>query len=196
MGGGSLSSIFKNYARMAPDGSAIVELGTWVGAGTLPLIQGVSLSGMDVEIHSYDNFIIRGNEVTKAAKFGIKLKDGQDSLPLVKKWLSGYSVTANLHKGEITNNTWGGRPIYIYIDDACKYEKNFMKALKIFSPYWIPGETIIVLQDFFFYKYRPNDKKLEFQKKFMDLHSDKFELIVEKFKLATAIFRYKGGLEL
>ena len=196
MGGERLAKFFKYHASKAPDGSALVELGTWLGSGTLPLIQGVASSARDVEVHSYDDFVIRGNEVDKAALYGVSLKDGQDSLPLVKKWLSGYKVKLHLHKGEITETKWNKRPIYMYIDDACKYKDNFLKALRIFSPYWIPGQALIVLMDFFFYLKRPQDEGLKFQKEFMDSHADNFKCIYENQGICTAIFRYQGGLKI
>jgi len=197
MGGARFNELFKKYARRAPNGSAIVELGTWLGAGTRPLCEGVQESGKDVEIHSYDKFEVRGNEIEKAAQFKVNLKDNQNTLPLVKKWLKEYKVKLFLHKCEITDQKWETeKPIFLYIDDACKYKETFIPALKIFSPYWIPGITIIVLMDFYFYLQRPNDLKLKFQKEFIQSHPDNFELITSNVKLSTAIFKYKGGLVL
>jgi hypothetical protein len=196
MGGGKLNKIFFDYAKAIPSGGVAVELGTWCGAGTRALVKGVKESGNDVEIHGYDDFIIQGNEVDKAAKFGVKLKQGQNILPLVKKWLYVPGVKLNLHQGEITKNKWDGKPIYLYIDDACKYEENFIKALKIFSPSWVPMKTIVVLMDYYFYLARPNDKKLEFQKNFIESRPESFKLKYVNKKLGTAIFLYKGGLSL
>lgn len=196
MGGGALGSIFEQYAYQSFDKTAIVELGTWLGAGTMSLIRGVERSKKNIEVHSYDNFVIRGNEVDKARVFGVELKDGMDSLPIVKKYLSGYKVKLFLHKGEITNSKWDGLPISVYIDDACKYENTFIPALKIFSPFWIPGKTIIVLMDFYFYLQRTHDKGLEFQMRFIKAQKKCFEHIISYKKLCTAIFKYKGGLTL
>ena len=195
MGGGALKDLFFVNAKEATDGSAIVELGTWLGAGTKHIADGVKASGNNVEIHTYDDFIIRGNEVQKAAKFGVKVEANKNCLPLVKKFLSAYNNII-FHKGEITKTEWNKKPIHMYIDDACKYEENFIKALKIFSPYWIPGKTIIVLMDFYFYLLRSYDEGLKFQFDFIKSHSDNFKPIIKYEKLCTAVFLYKGGLKL
>jgi hypothetical protein len=197
MGGAALSKGLIKYTMKAPDHTAAVLLGTWLGADTLPLILGVEKSGKDIEVHSYDCFEIHGNEVDKAAKFGVELHEGQDTLPLVKEYLSGHDfVKTFLHKGEITNQTWMDRRISIYVDDACKYEKEFILVLKIFSPFWIPGETIVILRDFYFYLQRPYDKGLRFQKYFIQSQGDSFRFISGSKKLCTAIFRYMGGIKL
>lgn len=197
MGGSALSKGLIKYASNASDYTAIVLLGTWLGADTLPLILGVEKSGRDVEVHSYDWFEIHGNEVDKAAKFGVHLEENQDTLPLVKEYLSGHdSVKTFLHKGEIINQSWMGRRISMYIDDACKYKETFIPALKIFAPFWIPGETIVILRDFYFYLQRPNDEKLTFQKDFIQSQGDSFRFISGSKKLCTAVFRYMGGMKL
>jgi hypothetical protein len=196
MGGTAIGEQLQRFAIEAPDKTAIVELGTWLGAGTEQLALGVQTWKKDIEIHTYDNFIIRGNEVDKAAKFGVTLYDGLDSLPLVKSWLKKMTAKIIFHKGEITKDKWNGRPISIYVDDACKYEKTFIPALRNFSPFFIPGKTILVLMDYWFYIRRPDDAGLRFQPKFMTEHKENFDHFGDAKDHCVAYFRYLGGLKI
>lgn len=198
MGGDKVGKLLKPYIRDIPAyNSAIVELGTWCGSCTIHLIHAVLENKQrNIEIHGYDDFIIKGNEVDKAKKYGVNFRENQNILPVVRNWLEKPGVKLYLHQGDIVKKKWSGKPIYMYIDDALKYEENFIKALKIFSPSWVAGKTIIVLMDYFFYLKRPTDKALEFQKNFVESHNGVFEKQYENRKLGTGIFLYKGGLKL
>lgn len=195
MGGTAIGNYLQQYAANAPDMTSIVELGTWLGAGTEQLALGIAQAKKNIHIHTYDWFQIHGNEVGKAAAFSVAVEDGQDSLPLVKKYLSPIPVEITYHKCEITEQNWNGRKISVHVDDACKYEKQFVKALKIFSPHWIPGKTIVVLMDYYFYLWRPKDPALKFQSQFIQAHRECFEHLADVRDYCVAIFRYLGGLE-
>jgi len=197
MGGEAVGKFkLREIAAACESGTAIIELGTWLGAGTEHLGLGVQDSGNDVEIHGYDWFEIHGNEVDKAKAWGEDVKVDEDTLTRVKRYLSGIKANIILHKEEIGNVTWSGRPVSLYLDDACKYEKEFVNSIKIFSPYWIPGKTIVVLMDYYFHEWRPSDKGLECQKIFIEAHQECFEPIWEMKKYATKAFKYLGGLKL
>ncbi len=195
MGGTAIGVQLQRYAMEAPDKTSIVELGTWLGAGTRQLALGAQQWRKDIEIHTYDWFIIRGNEVAKAWKFGVRVYDGQDSLPLVKENLKDIKVPIFYHKGEITKAPWTGRPISVYVDDACKYEKTFIPALKIFSPHWIPGKTVVVFMDYYFHLWRPGDPGLHFQHQFVEAHPESFKHIGDCKDYCVAYFLYTGGLK-
>jgi len=189
MGGGRLGPRLKKWAEEAQRDTAIVELGTWLGAGTEHLAQG------GLPVHTYDIFEIRGNEVAKARPYGFTFVEGEDSLPFVQKALKRFD-NITYHKGEIEKARWKGGKISVYVDDACKYEPAFIAALKIFSPSWIPGETVCVFMDFWWHLSRPKDKKAKFQKNFIMKNSACFDFIMDDQRLGVAAFRYKGGLNL
>ena len=188
MGGGRLEPWFIRWAMDVKKGKTIVELGTWLGAGTIHLA-----ANPERTVHTYDIFQIHGNEVDKAAAYGVKFSEGEDSLPWVQKHLESRQNII-YHKGKISDEQWADVPIGLYVDDACKYEPEFMDALKRFSPSWVPGETICAFMDYWWHLSRPNDERARFQKEFLDVHSECFDFIMEDRRLGIAAFRYKGGL--
>ncbi len=185
MGGTGLGPWLQKWAL---DADVVVELGTWLGAATAQLAstcQGV--------IHTYDIFEIRGNEVEKAAKYEMAVTVGQDSLKLVQKLLADYTNII-YHKGKISSQPWDGTPIDLYVDDACKYEPEFLDALRRFSPSWIPGKTVCVFMDYWWYLSRTRDKRAKFQKNFLSSQRGCFEHIMSDKHLGCAAFKYLGGL--
>mgnify|MGYP001809881313 CR=1 FL=1 len=185
MGGTSLGPMLQKWAL---DAETIVELGTWLGAGTKQLAS--TCPGI---VHTYDIFKIHGNEIDKAAAYGVTVTEGQDSLPLVKKMLSEFK-NIRYYKGRICDHEWLGIPIDLYVDDACKYEPEFIGAIKKFSPYWIAGKTICVFMDYWWYLSRPNDERAKFQKNYISNKPESFEHIISDKHLGCAAFLYKGGL--
>lgn len=51
-----LAGMLNALAEQVPEGSCIVELGTYHGKGTIALAQGVALSGANVEVITVDDF--------------------------------------------------------------------------------------------------------------------------------------------
>jgi hypothetical protein len=187
MGGAALAPWFTQWAR---ESNTVVELGTWLGAGTNHLA--ATCPGT---VYTYDEFVIRGNEVEKAAAYDVTVTRGQDSLPLVQSMLSHHRNIV-FTKGRIEDVQWQGGEIDLYVDDACKYGPEFLAALKIFSPYWIPGKTVVAFMDYWFYLARLKDPALKFQKDFITSHRESFSFIMTDKKLGIAAFRYLGGLKI
>lgn len=185
MGGTSLGPLLQKWAL---DSETVVELGTWLGAGTKQLA-----STCPWLVYTYDIFKIHGNEIDKAAAYGVTVTEGQDTLPLVKSFLSEFK-NIRYFKGRICDQTWTGIPIDLYVDDACKYEPEFIGALKKFAPYWIAGKTVCVFMDYWWHLKRPKDSRAIFQKEFIESHKESFEFITEDKSLGCAAFKYLGGL--
>lgn len=191
MGAKTIGPWLKDYAEKAPDNTAIIELGTWLGAGTKYLAEG-AMCGINKKVHTYDIFKIRGNEVEKAAIQGLKVFNKQDSLPIVKEFLKKYNNIC-YHKGQILDAKWKKVSISVYLDDACKMPKEFTFAINLFSPFWIPEKTVVILQDFYYYKKRPDIPELICQKEWMEKNKKKFKLLWEWADQAAASFLYLGG---
>lgn len=189
MGGGTLGPWLQKYASNADPGTAIVELGTWLGAGTQYLAEGAPDG---VTVHTYDKFQIKGNEVDKAARQGLTVRHKQDSLSVVKEFLKDYDNII-FYKGEITSAKWMGPKISVHVDDACKLLPEFKFAINTFSPYWIPGKTILVLMDFYFYIKRVDIPGYICQKNWMDKHKENFKHIESWEDQSSAAFLYLGG---
>ncbi len=192
-GGVQIGPWLENYAAEVPRGSAIVELGSWLGAGTAHLALGAKKSG--AEIHVYDRFRCASDEEqTKAAKFGVKLEIGDDTLPLVMASLVHFGVGIHYNRQSFKPGIpvkWDDTPVGLYCDDLSKVEYLWSYAMRTFRPHFIPGKTVLVLMDFFFYEEKgPNYAA---QKLYMQQHSKEFELIEERLAgTTTATFRYLG----
>jgi hypothetical protein len=192
MGGTEIGDFLRTEAaRVKPD-QCIVELGVFLGAGTVQLSQGAD---QQVPIFCYDRFEARNHEIEIAAKFGVGLTFGEDTLPRVQKTVSDDRVF--LHKGLIQDiKEFCGPKIGLFVDDVCKRKELFLHAMDLFSPWWIPGETVVLLMDFWYFTKKPNDPALKFQHDFMLEHAECFEPIQKRFfGLSCAAFRYLGGLD-
>src|SRR5262249_54548576 len=78
------------------------------------------------------------------------------------------------------------------VDDASKAPLLFAKAIETFAPHWIPGQTIIFLMDFTFWK-TTGLRKHECQKRFMERYRSAFERINLRATAGSGtlrVFRY------
>lgn len=189
--------LLRQYASEAPDGTAIVEVGAWLGGGTVQLLLGLRDSGRKVDLHCFDMWTATPSEVEKAkAKAGKDISVGDDILPLFKHYMDPFGIDIQCHKGDVKDASWDGGPIAVYIDDAAKREPAFRHVLRTFGPSWIPGETTVFLMDYHLWnKHGQEDESLRFQKDFVESHPDSFETLVERVgKSTVAIFKYHGGV--
>lgn len=189
MGGSEIGAQLYNWAAYSQPGTAIVELGTWMGAGTEHLARGAEVSGCTV--HCFDRFTARGSEIDKARDHGISLRPRQDTLPLVKNYLMAHN-NIQYHKTEIAAATWNGPKISVHVDDACKREQMFIKAIETFSPYWIPGGTIVVLMDYYWGDRHPDEPDAQIQKRFIEANEENFQHLCDWKGLSCSAFLYLG----
>jgi hypothetical protein len=197
MGGTELGAQLRDAARRAPSNTSIVEVGSWLGAGTAQLALGLREREQagSVDIHCYDRWEANDPEVEKAARMkNLSLHAGQDTLPWVMDTLRPFGVPIRFTKVDLRNATWDGGPISIYIDDAAKTPSKFLHVLRTFGPHWIPGVTLVVLMDFHFWKKTGLDKH-KAQMRFLEIYQDHFEP-VEGFQVDTNdAFRYKKPID-
>ena len=193
MGGHKLSGLLREAAAGAPSGTSIVEVGCWLGAGTAQLALGI-LDREDrtgVHLHCYDRWEANAAEVAKAAKADVHFSAGDDTLPLVDKFLQPFGVPISYHKGDILKATWNDGPISVYVDDAAKKPFLFNHMLKTFGPHWIPRKTILVLMDYSIWK-KSALREHGWQMEFMESHQRHFEPVRRR---GVAVFRYLRSLD-
>ena len=195
MGGREIGSHLRAWAAAVPAGHVIVELGCWLGAGTAQMALGVRDSGRAVEIHAFDHFEATASEVRKAHDAGVSLRSGESTLHRVGASLRSLGVPVVGHKGDIRDARWTPpKPIGLYVDDACKREPAFLHALRTFGPSWVPGVTVVVLMDFWYFEQRQGDAGLRFQYEWMRGHLSAFAPVAPHLPpTAAAAFRYVGG---
>ena len=154
MGGREIGPVLRNLARHAPAGTSIVEVGTWLGAGTAQLALGIRERARpsEVALHCYDRWQANRSEITKAAGCGVHLAFEEDTLPRVRRTLDPFGVPVEYHKGELLGVQWDGGPISVYVDDATKMPEAFLHALRTFGPSWVPGTTRLVFMDYDYWR--------------------------------------------
>ena len=110
MGGTRIGPLLRELARGAPAGTSIVEVGSWLGAGTAQLALGITeRSGAgDVSLHSYDRWQTTRTEVQKAWRWGLRLAVGEDTLPSVRRTLDQIGVPVEFHQGDLAQAAWEG----------------------------------------------------------------------------------------
>lgn len=195
-GGVEIGSWLERYAAEVPEGSSIVEFGCWLGAGTAWLALGATQSG--AEIHVYDRFFcVNDEEKRKAAKFGIDLLVGEDTLLRVERSLERFSVRIHFHKGSIGKRSlpqslsWSGQPIGLYVDDASK--TNWETVIAKMKPRFIKGKTVLVLMDFYFREEYGDTDRYAVQRRYMKAHASEYEFMEERMGgTSVAVFRYLG----
>ena len=193
MGGTEIGPVLRDYARKAPDKTAVVEVGCWLGAGTAQLALGIRerTNGANLRIYCYDRWTANEAEIEKAASRGLQLQPGEDLLPHAQRMLQPFDVPIEFHQGDLRAAQWNGDPISVYVDDASKTPKLFFHSLRTFGPSWKPGETIVFLMDYDIWK-KTGNKDHQCQKEFIEAHPDSFERIPHP---EVAMFRYRRPVD-
>jgi len=192
MGGKEIGPFLRKLAREAPSNTAIVEVGSWLGAGTAQLALGLRERGEDqsVRIHTFDRWIASKSEVEKASrKAGLQFSPGEDTLPWVTEALRPFGVGIEFVKGDIAAIDWAAGPVSVYIDDASKAPSRFYHVLRTFGPFWIPGVTVIVMMDYHYWE-KSGSEEHKCQKYFMEAHSQYFAQIEGFRRASNAAFLY------
>ena len=135
--------LFYNLAKAQNQYGFVLELGTWLGASTIAIAEGIRDSGHPHrKAHVYDRFI--WNKKMHAHKATLKHKtmfeDFRENLgPLFE-----YIIP---HRGDITRMEWSKGDISLIIFDAPKRIKTISPVLTALTNYIYAG-TILVWQDF------------------------------------------------
>ncbi|MEX2127610.1 MAG: class I SAM-dependent methyltransferase [Xanthobacteraceae bacterium] len=186
MGGSEIGQHLRKAARAAPSNSSIVEVGSWLGAGTAQLALGLRERQLDgpVSLHCFDRWEANEAEVAKAAMQNVTFRVCDDTLPWVMRSLQPFGVAITFEKGDFRNATWTGGPISIYVDDAAKTPSKFLHVLKTFGPYWIPGVAVVVFMDYHYWE-RTGSEKHKCQKRFIESHREHF-IPIEGFRTRSS----------
>jgi hypothetical protein len=168
----------REYAQQVEDGQVIVEVGTWLGACTAAMMLGLKESGKtDVIIHMYDRFATYLSQIEKAAKFGVVLENNKSYLEMVEKTLKPFEIPFITHRGDIKSAKYKDKhKIGLFVDDASKKSKAFLHTMKTFSPFFIPGKTIVGLLDFHYWEKKPG-KGYECQRDFMEANKKHYKYL-------------------
>lgn len=125
---------------------AIVELGTWLGASSSCLAEGLRRRGSKSKIHSFDNFVWVGGYMESYAPKNMAV--GSDFLPIFIEELGEYRTWVEPHKQDLKDYRWAGGPIEILFVDAAKSWDLLNSILNGFGDSLIPRRSRVVLQDY------------------------------------------------
>lgn len=189
MGARRIGDFLEHHASHST--GSIVEVGSWLGAGTVRLALGAVQSKQKLFV--YDRWSASVQEQEKARLKGVDLEIGQNLLPLVRANVDPVGAEVEYVRGDIRKATFTGPPIGVYVDDAAKTEKLFLKVLNTFAPHWLDG-ALIVLMDFYYFK--KAGRRFEFQSQVVARFKDHFspvDLPGQNSNSSNAAFRYHYG---
>lgn len=135
------------------DAGAVVDLGCFAGGSTARLAAGHQKAGHDGLIYAYDLF--RADERVKKSILyaqGIPEFSGDDILDLTIDLLTPWTERISLHPGQIEDQVWDEGPIEILVMDASKTMQTMEEMTRIFFPSLIPGHSLVVQQDYLFWR--------------------------------------------
>jgi hypothetical protein len=160
-----------------------IELGSWLGASAVPLLEGLVKAGYNLPFYSYDKWRSNGAQMEKSRDQGVQLTMFQNLLPIFMSNVTPIYQNVIATRGNIseTIKKYNGDPIEICIFDAPKREPVFGDAIKALKDHWIPGVTILGLLDYHFYQYHEGKEREDFLApvRFIDAHKDNFIPIKE-----------------
>jgi len=172
-----------------------VELGCWLGASTVPLLDGLTDAGYSDFYWAFDNWHATKSEVQKAKEQGLVIKVGQDLMPLFLENTEEFGLIQPI-KGSLpdTLGEYNGGPIEICLFDAPKKDPVFTKCLKQLEPHFLPGITVIGFLDYYAYEKHTGQKcyDLSIPVRTTENEADSFELMQHWPGLCScAFFKYK-----
>lgn len=145
----------------------VVELGPWLGLSTHHLM--VSLSDNPAfhgrSIHVFDDFIWRSGWMDQYVKEEDRvLGNHQDFSAMFNKYASRIAGKLRIYKAKVAHcdgnehvpvAEWDGKPIELIVVDCGRTLAANQGWYDIFSPAFIPGKTLVVMQDWRLHRERP-----------------------------------------
>ncbi len=176
-----------------------MELGCWLGASSIPLLEGLVEAGYDKHFWAFDRWIANEQQVYEAKAVGVHLKLGES---LLDKYTQ--NVNSTYHRliciaglMPLTLERYTKAPIEICIFDAPKRNSCFMNCVLELYKYWIPGVTILGLLDYNFYKRKSGRVKEDLRAPvdFIEANGKCFTKLEQFEPASPAFFRYEKPLK-
>ncbi len=177
-----------------------MEVGSWLGATSAALLDGLVEVGYDRLFWAFDRWRANESEIRKAAEHDVVLHMQEDLRPHYKRNVSPIYSHLQMIKGKIPHrfHAYIGDPIEVCLFDAPKRNPVFANSIRFMEPYFIPGVTVLGLMDYYFYRSRRNIQKnsdwVEFLApvKFIDTYADHFTMLREFPENGSCVFfRYE-----
>lgn len=154
---------FYGYARRLFTGRGdIVDLGCWLGATTISLAAGLTANprarAQPRQVHAFDRFVweawMADTESLGNPPFRLdrELRPRESFLDEFNRRTAPWKNRISVHEGDLTATVWSGGPIEFLLVDAMKSWDLTNSILRNFLPSLVPGLSILVHQDFAYYK--------------------------------------------
>ena len=197
IGGLFVAKQLMKYAMEARDGEAIIDIGSWLGSTIGFMLSVIEQYGIDVQIHSYDRWIADATFQKRAKDYhGIDFELNQDLLPVMMKNLSMFKTDKVIpHQGRFTEQYYGdNRRIALIVDDICTYKVMTDHLFDTFEDYLIPGRTVIMMLDYYWYQTRMETCRV-YQRDAMKLNQDAgiFSFVERPEGSMCSVWKYVGG---
>lgn len=139
----------------------IIDAGVLFGASTNAFAVGLRENRKAIDtrrvIKSYDMAIwfesmdrlLERDDFAAAAR-GFSLKPGGSFAPLIENLLAPHQELIEFHFGDIVKTASVAFPVEIAFFDCLKTNASDLAAFRAFAPYYIPGRTIVIQQDYFY----------------------------------------------
>ena len=147
----------------------IVDAGLFLGASTNAFANGLKDSPTPgvtdpgfTPLNSYDIAIwVQGmdrylTDKSQKARFvqqalnGRSMKHGKTFLPLLEDMLAAHAELIEFRIGDIVKLAAADRPVEIAFYDCLKTHERDAAAFRAFAPHYVPGQTIVIHQDYFY----------------------------------------------
>jgi hypothetical protein len=181
-----------DYAQRLYTGKgAIVDLGSWLGSLTVPLLLGLKENPAPAAkkgaLHAYDLFEWQDwmNPYQPKGRFRKPLKSGDSFLPEFVRRVSPFDTERRLliHAGDLGGLGWCGRPIEMLVVDVMKSWDLANCVVRDFFPSLMPGQSYVFHQDFC-HHYTTWIHLIHYRLR------DHFEKVVSLADAATIVFKY------
>ncbi|MFO1477209.1 MAG: class I SAM-dependent methyltransferase [Verrucomicrobiota bacterium] len=187
----------RDYAENQFNGDGeIVDLGSWLGSLTVPLLQGLARNPRPgcprKAVHAYDIFIWQKwmDPYQENPLIQGRYQDGDSFLPeflrLVQPWDANRSLL--VYAGDLCKIGWQGLPIELLVVDAMKAWELADYIVRNFYPHLIEGKSTVFHQDYcHFYEYWIHLIQYRLR--------NHFELIADLPASAGVVFKYTRRID-
>jgi predicted O-methyltransferase YrrM len=167
----------------------IVDAGSFLGRSAYHFAQGLRANPRYVvgrnRIHCFDNFLV--NEIGTVQFILNDLKEtaslGDSTREIFDAQVAPVRDMLEIHAGDFNTVEWQREPIEILMVDIAKSESLSKQVVKVFFPDLIPGESLVIQQDYH-HPWLPHIHVV------MEYLADYFELVVPRVD-DSAVFLYR-----
>lgn len=183
----------------------VVELGPWLGKSTLSIVDGLVKSGRfeGRKLNVFEDFIWRSSFMNNYVPPSKHRADGENFLPLFeemtaarREWISAKAcaIQRQSWNAHLPLLSWDGGPVEMMFIDCGKAFLENEAWFRAFSPAFIPGVTLLVMQDWRSHRKVPRQRYAHTWQ-FTESKAGAFELVHETLDGDVATFLWRGEVD-